>query len=232
MAQFMYFPAVVELPRLHTITWFTVPVNSSTLPAARLSSMDSIFARETRKPQPLHRTHVAALNRLPSLTTIMYGGPEGTKPAADPTTWEASGFTGTVIRTIGHNGRAIHHARSYVSSRSIHPVLCAELEDWCLSVSDLQESVYEHLDGTETQAIFELTETPEWQDATDFEGLIVPMWVIGDMWAVEEITEPWSGRDNEASAKAWSVLLDWVKATHPTHASVNGSHPPQAADHS
>ena len=52
----------------------------------------------------------------------------------------------------------------------------------------------------------------EWEDATDYKGLVVPLDMIGQMRKVDgKSVEEWQGRGVEVGDEAWKVLTDWAE---------------------
>lgn len=67
----------------------------------------------------------------------------------------------------------------------------------------------------QTEPIFTTSKTPQWEDATYYKGLTVPLSVLCEMKRVHGSSKPWVGRGIEVGKKAWQVLLDWKKENHP-----------------
>ena len=52
----------------------------------------------------------------------------------------------------------------------------------------------------------------EWQDCTDFKGLVVPLEIISRMRRIDgKSVEEWQGRGTQVGEAAWKVLTDWAE---------------------
>ena len=75
--------------------------------------------------------------------------------------------------------------------------------------------IQENTDPTFTQASYATSEYPQWEDATYYEGLTVPLSVISEMKRVHGGNEALVGRGVDVGKNAWQVLLAWKEENHP-----------------
>ena len=134
---------------------------------------------------------------LDSLDVIQFF-PEGAESIFVPVSkWEFTGTYGSVIRTLKHgDSPELLHTRTYSRSRAV-----------------FQQG------PTPTYAT---SKYPQWEDATYYEGLTVPLSVLCEMKRVHGSSKPWAGRGIDVGEKAWQVLLDWKKENYP-HLDIAGS---------
>jgi hypothetical protein len=107
--------------------------------------------------------------------------------------WESTGTYGVIIRNVkcGDSPKLLH-TRTY--SRS---------------------TTQKNPNPTITEPTYATSKYPQWEDATYYEGLTVPLWVLSEMKRVHGSSKPWVGRGIDVGKKAWQVLLDWKKENHP-----------------
>lgn len=119
--------------------------------------------------------------------------PEGAAHTFTPVRhWESKGIFGIVIRTLKHgNSPEVLHTRTY--SRAITQKIP---------------------NPNQTEPVYATSKYPQWEDATYYEGLVVPLSVLCEMKRVHGGSKPWAGRGIDVGKKAWQVLLDWKKENH------------------
>jgi hypothetical protein len=120
--------------------------------------------------------------------------PEGAESRFVPVSkWESTGTYGAVIRTLKYgDSPELLHTRTY--SRSI---------------------TQKNPNPTITEPTYATSKYPQWEDATYYVGLTVPLSVLCEMKRVHGSSKPWVGRGIDVGKKAWQVLLDWKKENHP-----------------
>ena len=165
---------------------------SSTRTAVR-SPRFSPFDDHIRPVQPIPKDVAVKLLEMAELDVIEFF-PEGTAKAFTPVRhWESKGIFGIVIRSLEYDGSSeLLHTRTY--SRAI---------------------TQKNADPNKIEPVYMTSKLPQWEDATFYEDLVVPLSVLCEMKRVHGGSKPWVGRAIEVGKKAWQVLLDWKKENHP-----------------
>lgn len=162
------------------------------------------FINLVRRPAAIPNDKVADLSKLPRLTSVQFGAARGVAEPVSPSDWPATSIEGIVIRTACHGQQTLFHVRTY--SRSV-PETGSARGPRCAKHQTINQ------DGSWRTDIFSANERAEWQDATHFEGEVVPLSVIGDMQRFDRKMATWSGRNYQVSFEAWQVLLKWQKGS-------------------
>jgi hypothetical protein len=153
----------------------------------------SPFDDHIRPVQSIPEDIAKELMKMVNLDVIQFL-PEGAPSAFTPVRhWESKGTFGIVIRTLKYgDSLELLHTRTY--SRAI---------------------TQKNPNPTITEPTFATSKYPQWEDATYYEGLTVPLAVLCEMKRVHGSSKPWVGRGIDVGKKAWQVLLDWKKENHP-----------------
>jgi hypothetical protein len=143
--------------------------------------------------QPIPEDIAEKLMKMVKLDIIQFF-PEGAASNFTPVRhWESKGTFGIVIRTLKcENSAELLHTRTY--SRAI---------------------TQETPNSNQTEPTYATSKYPQWEDATYYEGLVVPLSVLCEMKRVHGSSKAWIGRGIDVGQKAWQVLLDWKKENHP-----------------
>jgi hypothetical protein len=184
-----------------TALGFRTPYNAK---ADRIKSLLShgraqqtvMFRDDVQKTVGIPEDLTHKLLYLKHLETVQFFDPDDALAEFIPVSqWEATATHGVIVRSLHHEDSVLLHIRT--CSRS------GTLESAC--------------DGAAGSAEFKHVKLPEpqWEDATDFQGHVVPLWVMSRMKQVQGTKEPWVGRGIEVNKKAWQVLLDWKGAEYP-----------------
>jgi len=150
------------------------------------------FCDYVHQAQSLPENSAQQLLVLKSLEVIQFmsGGPATAFVPVQK--WEIRGIYGIIIRSLERDGSILLHTRTY--SRSV-PRKIPE--------------------GSDAEQTYTTSKFPQWEDATYWDGLTVPLWVLSEMKRVEGEQKPWVGRGIKVGKKAWQVLLDWKEKYYP-----------------
>jgi hypothetical protein len=151
------------------------------------------FDDHIRPAQSIPESIALDILALDSLDAIHFF-PEGAESKfVQVSKWEWTGTYGIIIRTLKYgDSPELLHTRTY--SRSI---------------------TQKNPNPTITEPTYATSKYPQWEDATYYEGLTVPLSVLCEMKRVHGSSKPWMGRGIDVGKKAWQVLLDWKKENHP-----------------
>jgi len=165
---------------------------SSTRTAIRFIRF-SPFEDHIRPVQPIPEDVAEKLLEMGKLDVIQFF-PEGAAHNFIPVRhWVSKGTFGIVIRSLEYDGSSeLLHTRTY--SRA---------------------TTQKKADPNQIEPVYMTSKLPQWEDATYYEGLVVPLSVLCEMKRVHGGSKPWIGRGIDVGKKAWQVLLDWKKENHP-----------------
>ena len=157
------------------------------------SSRFSPFDDHIRPVQPIPEDTAKELIIMDKLDVIQFF-PEGAAHTFTPVrNWESKGIFGIIIRSLKYgNSAEVVHTRTY--SRAV---------------------TQKNPNPNQTEPVYATSKHPQWEDATYYEGLVVPLSVVCDMKRVHGSSKPWIGRGIDVGKKAWQVLLDWNKENQP-----------------
>ena len=163
--------------------------------------------------------HAANLERIEFVPDETVKATDNWKIEPYPTaTWANLGITGSIIRSFTNGIEEVIHVRTFSCFRRIAPGEAGHSGTHGPEVRSVKRSRKD--DGTDA--------TPEggkqvpsvrvrdvgeldWEDATDYKGLVVPLEVLGMMRKVDGKTlEEWQGRGVEVGEDGWKVLTDWA----------------------
>jgi hypothetical protein len=151
------------------------------------------FDDHIKPAQPIPKQIALDLLALDSLDIIQFFPEDAVSTFTPVAKWEWTGTHGIVIRTLKSDDQTeLLHTRTY--SRSI---------------------TKQNPDPAHTELIYTTSKYPQWEDATYYEGLTVPLSVLCEMKRVQGSSKPWVGRGIDVGKKAWKVLLDWKEKNHP-----------------
>lgn len=136
-------------------------------------------------------------------------------PAA---TWAKLGITGSIIRSFTNGIEELIHVRTFSPFRRIalgeagysgaHGAEVRGVKRPC--IDDGAGAMPEGGKQVVSVRVRDIGEL-DWEDATDYKGLVVPLEVLGMMRKVDGKTlEEWQGRGVEVGEDGWKVLTDWA----------------------
>jgi hypothetical protein len=146
-----------------------------------------MFRDDTDKTVAISKEVVLELLAYPAVKTVQFFDRDDIKAEFIPAhQWEATATHGIIVRSLHYKNSVLLHTKTLSRCRT-------------------RDSPFDQV----------RLRTARWEDATDFEGHVVPLWVMSRMRAAEGGSKVWEGRGIQVGKKAWQVLLDWKKATHP-----------------
>lgn len=124
---------------------------------------------------------------------------------------------GSYIRSLKHDtSDELIHIRSWTNLKEIAdypitsrpPFLSSDFTS--ITSRKIEKEKYDDENGNPKEKVYELLDYMFWEDATYYDGEIVPMEIIGDMMRAAGVkVGEWEGRGVEVGEKAWKVLTDW-----------------------
>jgi hypothetical protein len=156
--------------------------------------------------------HANNLERIEFVPKSVVNATDNWKVEPYPTdTWQQHGITGSIIRSFTHLGEDLVHVRTWSRFRRIE----RGEPGYSGSYGPEVYSIKRYEDGGGPDSYYKVrireVEELEWEDATDYKGLVVPLYIIGMMRKVDGKTlEEWQGRGVVVGEKAWKVLTDWA----------------------
>lgn len=114
----------------------------------------------------------------------------------------------SIIYSYRHEGSELLHTRSLKDRVDVADVPYVKPGIDLFGTSG--QIRYHSRDDTQRLRIYVPLSIPRWEDATEFEGRIVPLEVLEEMRQVEGATmEEWLQRDVQVKPETWAVLTKW-----------------------
>lgn len=177
---------------------------------------------------------LCSLLRAPDLRTIQFTHQSfDDAKEIDAEDWFAYGVRGVVIRCLRGTEHfdddndsgvvrskacrfCLHHIRTLTHSTPIEHNPTARIRS--------KEAVYKctSTGGGKTVQRFGERDELEWEDATEFDGLVVPLSILKEMRKAAGVgPNEWNGRHVNVGEAAWRVLTDWRNRTKGVHIPVD-----------
>lgn len=206
---------MVELPEHPTLEHVRYEVDLHNAPRVRVSTSNSPFP-EYRSVKPITPALIQPLRQSPKLRTVEFVPLKHCKEDYDVepfpfNTWYEKKIGGSLIRSFT-NGAAhdLYHIRT-LSSFTRGPVEKRESQDTHRAKRHHRYArQWTDEEGESQLSWFHRAEEKEWEDATDYKGLVVPLEVMREMRKAEGIKAGvWEGRGIEVGDQGWKVLTEW-----------------------
>jgi hypothetical protein len=150
-------------------------------------TVDMMFGDDTDKTVAISKEVILKLLAYPAAKIVQFFDRDNIKAEFIPAhQWKATATHGIIVRSLHYKNSVLLHTKTLSRCRT-------------------RDSPFDQV----------RLRTAQWEDATDFEGHVVPLWVMSRMRAVQGGDTVWEGRGIQVGKKAWQVLLDWKKATYP-----------------
>ena len=177
----------------------------------------SAFADEVSEAKPISKEVWTALQKASTLEVVQFLFADNVdRRVVSVDRWKAQGIRGVVVRSFTHNGEELVHTRTltYSVEKSVERSTEARAVGHPRRIIGKEECTFQESSDQpgSTLTVYTNGTTLEWEDATHYDGLVVPLHVLTKMRTEAGVEAgAWQGRGVKVGEKAWDVLLAWKK---------------------